>query len=152
MRIKGTVFSGFGRGEQLIEKWKGRISHLMGFTPFCGTLNVRLCSTIDMAPYSTISMDYVMLHGEKHVDARFAPVRLAFGGKEEACWAMRDTAKTHKDDVLEIVSAKNLKQAMGLKDGDEVEIELPEKAYKKTKVPGFDMVQRMMQKETRARV
>src|SRR3989338_8644439 len=139
MRIKGTVFSGFGRGEQLIEKWKGRISHLMGFTPFCGTLNVRLGSTIDMAPYSTISMDYVMLHGEKHVDARFAPVRLAFGGKEEACWAMRDTAKT-------------LKQAMGLKDGDEVEIELPEKAYKKTKVPGFGMVQRMMQKETRARV
>ncbi|MBS3054326.1 MAG: DUF120 domain-containing protein [Candidatus Aenigmarchaeota archaeon] len=145
MRIKGKVFSGFGRGHDLIEKWKGRITYLLKFEPFPGTLNVRLEKPLNMAPYSTIEMDYVLSHGKRHIDAYFAPIKLVSGGRAEECWAMRDADKTYGIDVLEIVATKSLKESLGLKDGDEVEIELPEKRMKKTKVPGFGMVQRFMQ-------
>ncbi|MBI4019007.1 MAG: DUF120 domain-containing protein [Candidatus Aenigmarchaeota archaeon] len=150
MKIKGKIFSGFGRGGDLIKKWGPRITHLLKISPYPGTLNVRLQEPINIAPYATIEMDYILSHGKRHIDAYFMPVKLVFKDKTEECWGMRDADKTYNNDVLELLSTKNLKEVANLKDGDEVEIELPEKKRRKTKVPGFGIIQEFMERKTRA--
>lgn len=149
MKLKGKVFSGPGRGGSLITKWEARLIRIIGFRPFRGTLNVRLEEPVDLKSYATKFVEHVMIHGKKNVEAYLVAVKLIYRGGERDCWAIRDTNPTYGDNVVDLLHEKKLKDDLGMKDGDEVEIEFPGRLVKRTKVPGFGIIQKMMQSEHR---
>ena len=76
MRVRGEVFSGAMRGTPLIEKYHPRLVGLIGFRPFKGTLDIKLERSIDIRPFSSKTMEHVLLTGKHIVNAYLAPVRI----------------------------------------------------------------------------
>ena len=145
MRVKGTVFSGFERGKDLMAKWGNRLTGMLGFKPFAGTLNVRLTEEVDMEIRAEKKLEHLLINGKPKVEAYLAPATLTSLAGSEQCWAMRQTEDVYPKNVVELLSSVNLREKLKLKDGDEVGIELTD-AFRKTKVPGFGIFQKIMMK------
>ena len=97
MKIKGNVTVGPMRGKQLIEKFFFRLSGIIGYEPFKGTLDVRLENKIDIKLYATKTIDHILLDGAKKIDAYLAPIIVSAKGQDVA-----DDAHTVQQ-VLEVV-------------------------------------------------
>ncbi|MFH0832972.1 MAG: DUF120 domain-containing protein [Candidatus Aenigmatarchaeota archaeon] len=147
MKLKGEVVSGVHRGKPLIRIYHLRLTGILGFEPFKGTLDIKMEKPIDIRPYSTKAIEQVLLDGTKKVDAYLAPVILSFKGQSHICWAMRHET-IYSSDTIEIVSKDKLKEKMSLKDGDEVEITFTEEKKKEKSIPGMEIMKRLYGRET----
>jgi len=124
--ISGIVFSGLGQGAQFlgIEWVRRELRDKLGLNCFPGTLNLR----IPEKSWSEIHArrnDFLKISGPdsgncpgflKHVKLQ------ANGRANEAAYLILPELTVYKD-VLEIISADNLRQALGLTDGDLVIVE-----------------------------
>jgi riboflavin kinase len=124
--IKGQVVSGVGEGRYYLSK-EGYVSQFvekLGYTPFPGTLNIRL-------PPEHLSV-YDDVRGLKGIRIEgFQAENRTFGGA--TCYEARINGKkchlilpdrTHYEDTLEIISPKNLRQVLHVDDGDSVNMEI----------------------------
>lgn len=76
MRVRGEVFSGVLRGTPLIEKYYPRLVGLLGFHPFKGTMDVKLERNLDIGPFSTKTLEHILLDGKRKINAYLAPVKI----------------------------------------------------------------------------
>ena len=123
--IKGRVESGMGEGRYYLskERYLRQMEEIFGFTPYPGTLNLRL-SPEDMARYRGFLGKAVIIKGFVSEGRTFGDVlgiRCEIEGIESAVISPK---RTHYSDVIEVIAPVRLRDALSLKDGDEVELHL----------------------------
>jgi riboflavin kinase len=121
IKLTGAVFSGGGDGKKFMElPWvKRQITEKLGFTPYPGTLNVKL--TEKSAKQRKLL--------EKAPSVKISPVEgyckgllfKAFLGIVECAIVLPEVAGYPKD-LLEIIASVNLRKALLLEDGCEVTV------------------------------
>ena len=126
-KTAGWVASGVGRGAEFLRLgWVlDELRRKLGLVPFPGTLNLRV---------EPEAREALFLHRESFL--RIADPaeptcpgyvqRVTLQANGRACrsaYLILPELTMYKD-VLEIIAAENLRQALGLKDGDPVEIEV----------------------------
>ena len=123
--ITGALFSGLGDGAKFVKlDWvESQIEEKLGFRPFYGTINLRL----DKA-----SIDIVRKlkdnEGAKIVppDPKFCiakTFKAKIMGKVEGAIILPE-ATVHGEDTLELLAPINLREALNLEDGQQVEVEI----------------------------
>ncbi len=121
MELQGTVESGMGRGARYVgmDAYQERFREALGFAPYPGTLNLR----VDVAEKeglkevaTTAAIDGFTEDGEQFsaVDAYAVQVE----GVDAALLEMAVT--DHPSEVAEIIAPVNLRQELGIEDGDTV--------------------------------
>lgn len=125
--LAGVVVSGIGEGRYYmsLEPYRKQFLEKLGFLPFPGTLNVRLhpasietrkrLELREWIPITGFSMD-----NRTFGDAKCMPCRI--DGLE--C-AIIVPGRTHyPEDVIEVISAQDLRAALRVEDRDEIRIEI----------------------------
>ncbi len=123
LTIKGTIFSGKSQGAKFIRlPWVRRqIKRKLGFNPYPGTLNVKL---EDAASFQTAI--------QKAEPIKIAPAPgfylgkcfKAIAAKRPTCAIVIPQIPDYPEDTVELIAPANLRKALGLKDGDTIEIEM----------------------------
>jgi riboflavin kinase len=128
LKITGQVASGLGEGRYYLMQpgYVVQFAERLGYTPYPGTLNVRLTPADRTRVGSVREWRGVRIDG-------FSAVGRTFGGA--TCHAARlggrpghliTPDRTHHTDVIEFIAPEFLREALHLKDGDPVEVEVEE--------------------------
>jgi riboflavin kinase len=121
MKLSGKVFSGRGEGEKFLElPWvKLQIKEKLGFTPYLGTLNVRLSE--ESAKRRKLL--------EKATAMQVCPAEGYCSGKifkasvgVLECAVVIPEVPSYPADVLEIIAPANLREKLQLADGDQITV------------------------------
>ena len=122
----GRIFSGLREGAYYVSLrgYSRPFQESLGFTPFPGTLNLRLSSQAMIEQRSRLSsLPGIQVPGFHDARRTFGPVkcfRAKVGGKQAGVLAIE---RSHYDDsVIEVISPVNLRKTMSLDDGDELEV------------------------------
>jgi riboflavin kinase len=118
--LKGVVLSGMGNFSYWIEKLESFYSQKTGMRLYPGTLNLRLPE-----PYS-LPADVIRLEKEEYggtVSVSLLPCTI-FGRRAFLLRTDKNESGQgdHPRDIIEIATDVKLRDAYGLKDGDEVEV------------------------------
>jgi len=125
VELHGHLITGLGEGQYYIglDGYKHQFEKILDFTPFPGTLNVKLTdlsnslrNRIDTINASTISG---FTDGERTFGGgKCYPVKI-----EEIDGAVIVPDRSHyPDDLLEIIAPVNLRNTLRLKDGDQIKV------------------------------
>ena len=126
LTVEGEVFSGLGEGAYYVSQpvYLRQFQEKLGFTPFLGTLNVRLKKKHLKDRSLMDSLSYVEIQGFKNGGRSFGSgkcYRVMLNDEVEASVVV--ALRTHYgDDVLEILAPINLRERLKLKNGDTVRI------------------------------
>jgi len=127
IKLSGVVISGLGEGAFYIslEGYRRAIERLLGFTPYPGTFNVKLDP--QSVPYRRYldSLPGILIAGFSNGVRTYGAVkafRARIRGIESAVVMPERTH--HPSDVIEVVAPVKLRDVLGLRDGDRVEIEI----------------------------
>jgi len=129
MRFVGKVFAGLGEGAYYIglEGYKTQFAKALGFDPYPGTLNLKLDSASQaeqkrqLREFEVLQIEGFHRDGRTYGGARCYQATVGKGAGLPAAVLVID--RTHYDDsVLEIVSPHFLRGALGLKDGDLLDV------------------------------
>jgi riboflavin kinase len=125
--IKGKVFSGLGEGRYYVslEGYKRQFEEKLGFTPYPGTLNLKIPKEQMFFRAKLDEMDGIKIEGFKTKERTFGDVK-AFRCRVDGIeGAIVIPQRTHyPKDVIEIIAPVKLRDVLGLKDGDWVEVEV----------------------------
>lgn len=120
----GEIVSGLGEGAYYINEYRERIKEYLGFDPFPGTLNVKLIhprTVFDaVADLEPIIIPGFVRGGRTFGDVRAYRVRV--NGVEGA--VVIPSRTIHPPEIAEIVAPLNIRERLGLGDGDKVRIEV----------------------------
>jgi len=122
VKMKAKVIKGVLRGHSLIEIHYHRLIGVLRKNIIKGTFDLKLEKPINIEHYSTKQLDHRMVSGYNVIDAYLAPIIISSGEKKLKCWAIREGVPIYRNDILEIISSKNIREEFGLKDGDDVEV------------------------------
>lgn len=123
----GKVFKGLGEGAYYIglEGYKTQFAKALGFKPYPGTLNLRLESPTDverkkeLRGFDGLRIEGFQRDGRTYGGARCYRATLGKG----LPGAVLVIDRTHYDDsVMEIIAPDYLRDALGLKDGDKLQV------------------------------
>jgi riboflavin kinase, archaea type len=124
----GTVTSGLGEGRYYLSQpgYVVQFSERLGYSPYPGTLNVRLGGAALrkaglVADWAGVRIDGFQASGRTFGGATCFVARM--NGRK--CHLIRPD-RTHYQDVVEFVAPVRLRDALHLKDGDKVELDLEE--------------------------
>jgi riboflavin kinase len=124
MRLRGKVASGLGVGRYYIsrEGYRRQFSERLGLDPIPGTLNLKLDRpfVLDDSDPDSIRIEGFIEEGRSFGACICRPVRI--GGIRGAI--VRPERTSYSAALLELVAPVNLREALGLSDGDEVEVVL----------------------------
>jgi len=115
--IRGRIVDGLGEGAYYVDAYSSRFKDALGFTPFSGTLNVRVA---DEESQRSVSR---MRHTPPLVVTGFTSEGRTFG--DVICYRVRVNDKIegavviaqrthHSQDTLEVIAPVNLKKKLGL--------------------------------------
>ena len=130
VKFIGKVFQGLGEGAYYVglEGYKTQFAKALGFDPYPGTLNVKLEGSIEMEQKKQLrSFDGIRIEGFESGGRTYGGARCyaAKVGKEGIQAAVLVIDRTHYDDsVLEVISPHFLRGSLGLKNGDQVDVEV----------------------------
>ena len=120
--IRGRVVTGLGEGRYYLsrEGYRKQFKQKLGFDPYPGTLNLKLSE-----PFCQSSEGSIEIEG-------FNDEGRAFGGcrcyllmiRDVRCAAVRPERSRYPPDLVEIIAPVNLRKALGLYDGDTVDMVL----------------------------
>jgi len=125
MLIRGTVISGRGEGRFYLttKGYVTQVKHKLGFSPYPGTLNIQVANE-DIPGFqrlkACVSRKLTGFTAENHDfgDVLFYRCRIA---RNEPC-ALVIPKITHHDNVMELIAPGNLRESLGLRDGDMVAV------------------------------
>lgn len=128
--VVGEVISGLGEGAYYIEQYRGRIREYLGFDPYPGTLNLRVIfpRTIFDA-LCTVRPTLIpgfMKEGRSFGDVKAYPTKI--NGIRGAIVVPSRTV--HPPKIAEVIAPVNLREALGLKDGDRLKLYVVEEGEK----------------------
>ena len=123
MKIKGKVVTGLGEsGKFLAIDWVNReVCGKFKFTPFCGTLNIHVEDPAIQRELKKRGTDRITSYEEGFCDA------LTYRGRindRYECGVIIPLVPNYPEQILEIIAPVHLKDALGIHDGDEVELDL----------------------------
>ncbi len=127
--IKGRIFSGLGEGAFFtnLDCVREQCQLKLKFVPFPGTLNLYV-NKIDLKTLRKIKAGQgvpLVSPNTQFCPAKCIPIRIGtFEGAIVMPQAERHTTNIHPEEVVEIISPVNLKEALALKDGDEIQVEI----------------------------
>jgi len=128
LSVSGEVTSGLGEGRYYLSQpgYVVQFTERLGYAPYPGTLNVKvgteaLRKLSLLADWNGVRIDGFQASGRTFGGATCYPARLS--GRPGH---LIHPDRTHHKDVVEIISAENLREALRVKDGDTVAIELEE--------------------------
>ncbi|MBI2819836.1 MAG: CTP-dependent riboflavin kinase [Acidobacteria bacterium] len=127
MLIQGEVVSGIGQGARFLAlDWvAAQLQQQFGLTPFPGTLNLRVSAEIRQRLFEQ-RQEFLRIADPASPDCpgylRKASLR-ANGRRYESAYLILPE-KTMHEDVLEIIAAVSLRDALALHDGNAIELEL----------------------------
>ena len=123
--IRGIVESGMGEGRYYLSKreYAKQIEEIFGFRPYEGTLNLRL-SPEELVNYRSFLPDAKIIHGFISEGRTFGDVLGIPAEIEGIECALITPKRTHYSDVVEIIAPVKLRDALSLKDGDEVKLRI----------------------------
>ena len=131
-KIRGVIFSDLGQASVFMSlDWvQEGVRRTVGFTPYPATLNVRPSGPEDRRLWQEIQRDVAGMP-LSHLEGGFCSARLyrvlirplAGGQRIDGAVLLPDIADYPRDKI-EIVAPVRLKEALGLKDGDCLELEL----------------------------
>lgn len=120
--LKGKVVTGLGEGQYYIslDGYRNQFNEKLGFDPYPGTLNIRL--TEPFAPSEHEAVNIAGFKGESRTfgGCKCYPVRI----KGVKAAIIRPDRTSYPPNLIEIIAPIKLRQSLGLKDGDEVEVTL----------------------------
>jgi riboflavin kinase len=121
MELSGRVFSGRGEGRKYIElSWvKQQIMEKLGFNPYPGTLNLRL-DVESMKKRQLLTEDAAL--GVCTPEGYCTGLLFKATIEGVSCGVVIPQVEGYPDDELEVVADVNLRQRLGLSDGDRVEV------------------------------
>ncbi len=125
--IKGKVFSGLGEGKYYVslEGYKKQFEEKLGFTPYPGTLNLRIPKEQMFFRAKLDEMDGIKIEGFKTKERTFGEVKAFKCRINGIDGAIVIPQRTHyPKNVIEIIAPVKLREVLGLKDGDWVEVEV----------------------------
>lgn len=117
----GTVYTGQGRGRFYIElPWVMRqLKNLVGFTPYLGTLNLRLTSEGVERRVQLNSQNGLLVKPENGYLPGYLYRAKIF---DAPCFIVVPDMPTYLSTSLEIIAAENLRNKFGIKDGDAITV------------------------------
>jgi riboflavin kinase len=127
--LEGILFSGLGEGAYYVNKegYRKQFLEKLGFDPYPGTLNIKLTTDYDNKVLSELeTYPAVILDGFQDESRTFGPVKcypavINNRVKGAVIYAMRSH---YGSSVLEIVSSVYIRNALKLKDGNKVKVEI----------------------------
>lgn len=124
MKIRGRVAAGLGEGQYYIsrEGYSRQFSEKLGFDPAPGTLNLKLDRpfVLDDSDPDSIRIEGFIDQGRAFGACICRPVRIR--GIRGAI--VRPERTSYPATLLELIAPVNLREALSLSDGDEVEVTL----------------------------
>lgn len=131
IHFNGILVSGMGEGKYYmsLEGYRKQFKKKIGYIPFPGTLNIRIFD-----PLSLENREKIERFGYQFIDG-FSDSERTYGWVKCYSAIMNDNVdiqsdllileRTHHDkNMLEIIAPVNIKQLMGLKNGDNVKVTL----------------------------
>ncbi|KUG20913.1 MAG: DUF120 domain-containing protein [Methanomicrobiaceae archaeon] len=125
--LTGNVISGLGEGRYYmsVPGYRQQFQDKLGFAPFPGTLNLRLNPQSIETRKRLDTIEWIDIQGfnaenRTFGDARCLPCRIA----GHPCAIVLPTRSHYPEDIVEIIAETGLRDALGLQDGDSVEVEI----------------------------
>ncbi|WP_424354461.1 DUF120 domain-containing protein [Methanobacterium sp. MBAC-LM] len=124
MDIKGTVTSGQGKGAYFMSLpvYKTQFEKQLNFSPFPGTLNIKI-SEEEIDTIHRIDEDKLKIIEGKENFGDVLLIHATLNDEIEGAIVFPKKT-THKENILEFITSKKLKETIGIKDGDSVKISL----------------------------
>jgi len=119
--FKGTVFSGTGQGKKFIDlPWvKKQIKEKLGFTPYSGTLNIRLSKESIKQKKLLENASRLEIYPEKGYCTGIL-IKAYIDSLD--CAIIIPEISNYKSDVLEIVAHFYLREYLNIADSDQVTV------------------------------
>jgi riboflavin kinase len=120
--MRGKVSAGRGEGQYYISNdgYKRQFIEILGFEPFPGTLNIKMES-----PFVPPEQKAIRIKGFQDANRTFGECRcykIKLNGIGAA--VVRPERSDYPDDLIEVIAPVNLRKALVLEDGDQVEVTL----------------------------
>lgn len=126
--ITGEVFTGLGEGAYYVSLngYRTQIVEKLGFDPYPGTLNLKLTDPSDMYFREILSHRAgILIKGFSDGRRTYGSVKAFKAKMHNIDAAVLLIERTHYGrDTLEVIAPVNLRQALSLKDGDRVSVEV----------------------------
>jgi riboflavin kinase len=126
--IMGEVFTGLGEGAYYVSLngYRTQIVEKLGFDPYPGTLNLKLTDPSDMYFREILSHRAgILIKGFSDGRRTYGSVKAFKAKMHNIDAAVLLIERTHYGrDTLEVIAPVNLRQALSLKDGDRVSVEV----------------------------
>lgn len=123
--LTGTLVSGVGEGRYYISipYYYKILSELCGFTPYLGTLNVRLNPQSMQLRSRMESLEWITIPGFKDEHRQFGDARcLKCKINDIDCAIVAPGRTHHPPEITEIICSERLRDKLKINDGDTVEI------------------------------
>lgn len=125
--ITGKVMSGVGEGKYYVslDGYRKQFIEKLGFDPYPGTLNLRISKEQMYFRRLLDEEEGILISGFKTEDRTFGDVKAFRCRIDGVEGAVIIPMRTHySKEVLEIIAPVKLREKLGLKDGDSVEVEV----------------------------
>lgn len=124
-KIRGTIFSGKAEGTEYVKlPWaKKQITQKLGFTPYPGTLNVRLTEKDSMKLKETLDRAKPIEISPASGYCRGRCFKAWLEGNL-ACAVIIPDVKNYPNDVVELIAPVNLRKTLHVDDGDTIEVKI----------------------------
>lgn len=125
--LRGRVITGLGEGRYYmsLEPYRVQFKRHLGFLPYPGTLNIRLDPRSLPVRKRLDALEWIPIEGFVADERTFGSVRcLPCRIGETQCGIIVPGRTHYPEDIVEIVAPVGLREAAGIKDGDEIEVEV----------------------------
>ncbi len=121
--LRGRVASGKGEGEIYVNLYAREFERILGFRPYPGTLNVKLYPRyVELRVKSLREIRFLLVRPprglERLADVRCYPAAI----RGMAVYLVEPRIPGYDKRVAELIAPVYLREALGLRDGDEAEI------------------------------
>ncbi|MGB9636800.1 MAG: DUF120 domain-containing protein [Thermoplasmata archaeon] len=122
LEFVGYVSRGMGEGKFYLgkEQYVEQIFEILGFTPYPGTLNIKLEKESTPALYALKERPGILIKGFQEKDRTYGNVKCFRATILELPCAVVIPERSAYTDILEVISKHNLRKVLNLKDGDRV--------------------------------
>ncbi len=117
--VKGIVVSGLGEGRKYVQLYSNQFKRRIGIIPYPGTLNLRI-----EKPLGEVLSKHRHIVVEPPSPEYFPVLIYCAKLKGISVYLVRPLVTHHDERIAEIISNKYLRKELGLKDGDQVVLEI----------------------------
>lgn len=125
LELEGTVATGLGEGRFYLSLpgYRRQIEEKLGFRPYPGTLNLRLDEADLWKRRHLLALDAVVIRGFRDRKRSYGDLfAYPCTARREKCAVLVPLRTHHGAEIIEVISARNLKRALRKKDGDRVKV------------------------------